>query len=394
MARRRYQKPQPKRRGSQWTILVREDVSINGQRQRRLKRVPLGPSRLTKADAERLRDDYLAAINHPNVGIGGACLFRDFAQTYERDVLPTLASTSRQRSLSVLKNYLNPEFGELMLREITLEPLQGYFVRLQQTKLSFESVDKIRDVLSAMLRTAVEYGRLLSNPAEKVRLRRRKPRGPKPFLRIDQFYTFVDAIAEPYASMVYVAVFTALRVSELAGLRWRNIHSTSITVEERYCRGDWDQPKSESSRATIPVDQHVIERIHRLKTLEVTIKAGNATRRYKAVKCQGPDDLVFQSVAKGQPMRDNNILARHIKPVATQLKMGWVNWQVLRRSCATWLQQAGVDVKDAQGIMRHSRASTTQDVYQQLVPESQQRAVQRLTAYAEAGRPTVQSSCN
>jgi hypothetical protein len=45
-----------------------------------------------------------------------------------------------------------------------------------------------------------------------------------------------------------------------------------------------------------------------------------------------------------------------------------------------------VDVKDAQGLLRHSRASTTQDVYQQLVPESQQRAVLKLTAYAEACR--------
>jgi len=85
-------------------------------------------------------------------------------------------------------------------------------------------------------------------------------------------------------------------------------------------------------------------------------------------------------------MRDNNILTRHIKPTARKLNPGWVNWQVLRRSCATWLQQAGVDVKDAQGIMRHSRASTTQDVYQQLVPESQRRAVQKLTSYVETGR--------
>ena len=85
-------------------------------------------------------------------------------------------------------------------------------------------------------------------------------------------------------------------------------------------------------------------------------------------------------------MRDNNILTRHIKPAGRKLGIGWVNWQVLRRSCATWLQQAGVDVKDAQGIMRHSRASTTQDVYQQLVPESQHNAVRRLTAYVESGR--------
>jgi len=60
--------------------------------------------------------------------------------------------------------------------------------------------------------------------------------------------------------------------------------------------------------------------------------------------------------------------------------MGWVNWQVLRRSHATWLKLAGADVKDAQGQMRHSRASTTLDIYQQFVPESQQRVVSKLSS--------------
>ncbi len=131
------------------------------------------------------------------------------------------------------------------------------------------------------------------------------------------------------------------------------------------------------------MDAHVIQRIHRLKSLVITIRAGRAYRCYNAVKSCGPDDLVFQSVVKGAPMRDNNILVRHIKPAARKLGMEWVNWQVFRRSCATWLQQAGVDVKDAQGLLRHSRASTTMDIYQQLVPESQRQAVAKLTALAQ-----------
>jgi hypothetical protein len=215
MARRRYQKPAPKKRGEQWTLLVREDYVSNGQRNRKVKRIALGPAKLTRADAERLRDEYLSGINNPAVGIGGACLFRDFVQTYKRDILPTLASTSRERSTSLLENHLNPAFGDLMLREITLEPLQSYFTRLQQSKLSPESVDKIRDVLSAVLRTAVEYGRLLTNPAEKVRLRKRRIARRKPFLRIEQFYQLLEVVCEPYATMMYAAVFTALRVSEL-----------------------------------------------------------------------------------------------------------------------------------------------------------------------------------
>jgi hypothetical protein len=46
---------------------------------------------------------------------------------------------------------------------------------------------------------------------------------------------------------------------------------------------------------------------------------------------------------------------------------------------ATWLKMTGADLKDAQAQMRHSRSSTTLHTYQQFVPESQPRAVDRLS---------------
>jgi integrase len=120
--------------------------------------------------------------------------------------------------------------------------------------------------------------------------------------------------------MVYVAVYTGLRVSEVIGLRWSDIHDQSITIDERYCRGDWAAPKSDASNTTIPVNRKVIERIQRLRTLTVEVRAGRAIRRYRAVKSDGPDDLVFQSVQSGCPMRDNNILARH---TGSAYQAGW-----------------------------------------------------------------------
>jgi integrase len=61
------------------------------------------------------------------------------------------------------------------------------------------------------------------------------------------------------------------------------------------------------------------------------------------VKSAKPNDLVFQSVKDGKPMRDNNVLVRFIKPAARKLGIEFVNWRSLRTSYATWLIEAGAN---------------------------------------------------
>ncbi|MBV9482062.1 MAG: site-specific integrase [Acidobacteria bacterium] len=209
----------------------------------------------------------------------------------------------------------------------------------------------------------------------------KRPRRPKATITPLQFSNLVQLVSEPYATMIYVAVWTGLRVSELIGLKWQCIHDDSITIEERYCRGDWSIPKTDASAATIGVEEHVITRLLALKNLAVEVRAGRAIRKYKAVKSSGPDNLVFQSVRDGLPMNDQNILKRHLQPAARKLGLSFVNWRCLRTSHATWLVQAGADPKSVQGQMRHSRISTTMDIYAQIVPEAQRRALKRLSEF-------------
>jgi integrase len=144
-------------------------------------------------------------------------------------------------------------------------------------------------------------------------------------------------------------------------------------------------PKTEASAATIGVEPEVIDRLLRLSTLTVEVRAGNAVRKHKVVKSGGPDDLVFQSVQTGRPMNDQNILKRHLQPATRKLGLPFVSWRTLRTSHATWLIQAGADPKSAQALMRHSRCETTMNVYAQCVPTSQRRALQQLSAFASGG---------
>jgi ATP-dependent helicase/nuclease subunit A len=257
--------------------------------------------------------------------------------------------------------------------------LQSHFSRMTSSSFAQESKDKIRDVLSSVLGSAQRYGLLVANPMENVQLPpdRRGRRRQKAYLTPALFEALIAKIPEPYASMVCVAIYTGLRVSELAGLRWNDVHANGITIDERFCRGDWGDPKSDASNTTIAVNRCVTERIHRLKILTVEVRAGHSIRKHRVVKADGPNDLVFQSVRDGKPIRDNNILTRFIKPAGRELGMGWVNWRTLRTSHAVWLKLAGADPKDAQGQMRHSRISTTMDIYTQFVPESQVRVVEK-----------------
>jgi integrase len=384
MARRRFQDPTPKRRGAWWVIRYRQDDFVDGQHKRVQREVRLAPVTIGEREARRIAAEHLRPLNQgldSVVTVG----FQSFAtKTYLPIMRRLLAASTYDRYSGVIDHYLLPRFGNMMLRELTPIVLQTYLAGLSDTKLSHESIDKIRDVLSAVLREAVKYQLLVRNPMEGLQLpaERRGRRRSKPYLTPEQFELLIAKMPEPYASMVYVAIFTGLRVSELVGLRWNDIHADSITIDERFCRGDWGAPKSEASNATIAVNRCVIERIHRLKLLTVEVKGGGpgnkAVRKYRVVKCDGPEDLVFQSVRDGKPARDNNTLSRFIKPAARGIGLPWVNWRSLRTSHATWLKMAGADVKDAQGQMRHSRASTTLDIYQQFVVESQQRVVERL----------------
>jgi integrase len=194
-----------------------------------------------------------------------------------------------------------------------------------------------------------------------------------------------------------------LRISELVALKWNDIHGgaisisltaerqqeiedlhgCSITIDETFCRGDWNEPKSASSNATIAINPCVIARIKKLKTMTVEVRAGNSVRKIKIVRKDGPDDLVFQGLYKGKPINDNNVQRLHIKPAAEKLGWDFVNWRCLRTSHATWLKLSGADPKDAQGQLRHSRVGTTLDIYQQFVSEQQHRVVAKLSSLSK-----------
>jgi integrase len=387
MARRRFQDPKPVKVGHFWYLLIWQNTPGAA---RKRQRIQLAPATMPEREVLKIAAERLRPINQGVITAGSAVNFMHFVtDTYEKTALPLLSSAVQKTYQGAIRKHLEPVFGSCCLRDLTPVTLQTYFSGLHAKGAAYPTIVKVRDALSSILRAAVGYEFLQKNPLETLQLPPdKRGRQTKPWITPAQFSTLIDLIPEPYSTMIFVAVWTGLRISELSGLKWRCIHTESITVEQRYCRGDWSCTKTPGSAATIAVDPEVIERIHRLKTLTVDVRAGRAVRHHKLVKASGPDDLVFQSVKDGKPMNDGNILKRYVRPRAQALGLK-VNWRSLRTSCATWMVQAGADPKSVQGQMRHSRISTTMDVYAQFVPEGQKQAQKQLRAYVERSVPNV-----
>jgi Phage integrase, N-terminal SAM-like domain len=201
----------------------------------------LAPANKGEREVKKIAAELLRPMNQGLQTIGSATLFSDYVQnTYGSTLLSLMAKSTRDRYDGIIRNYLTPAFGSKCLRDLSPLTLQQYFSSVSDSKLSYESRDKIRDVLSSILASAVTYGLLVKNPAEGVKLAPAK-RGNriKPFLEPTKFMALLALIPEPYSTMVHVAVYMGPRASEVIGLRWGNVGVDSIAVAERYCRGDW-----------------------------------------------------------------------------------------------------------------------------------------------------------
>src|SRR5579872_366363 len=285
MARRRFQNPKPFREGRFWWLRV-WDTNPNGSRKR--QRLKLAPVCLPVREVHKIAAERLQPLNRGLVVFGSAMNFGDFVtDIYEKTYIPLRSSSTQDSYNGVISKYLKPEFSRLSLRDLTRLTVQQYFSGMAGT-VPYPTISKIRDALSDILRSAVKAEYLIKTPLDELRLPPdKRPRQPKPTITPEQFHELLELVPEPYASMLFVSVWTELRISELIGLKWRCIHTDSITVAERYCRGDWSTPKTSASAATIGVSPEVTARITRLKSLTVDVRAGTGTRHYQAVKSAG-----------------------------------------------------------------------------------------------------------
>jgi integrase len=146
---------------------------------------------------------------------------------------------------------------------------------------------------------------------------------------------------------------TALKVGDLGG-------DGMFHIERRVYRGRVDTPKSRRSKRPIPPTE--------------TTRALFDT--YVSTIDAKPEDWLFSS-ERGTPLSYTNVYRRRIQPALTQVDLGKINFQVLRRTWVTQCAEAEKDPKVRAQLAGHS-VDVSENEYRQPDADVLRRAMRKL----------------
>lgn len=132
--------------------------------------------------------------------------------------MPAAVATTQETYRRDLDEYVLPRFGAYRLGQLPADEIENWLNDEIAAAIAPSSVHRHYRTLRRMLQVAVEKQKILTNPCDRVdppRFAKREMTFPD----WDQVIRLAEAHSERYRALIYVAVDTGMRWSELVGLR-------------------------------------------------------------------------------------------------------------------------------------------------------------------------------
>jgi integrase len=339
-----------------------------------------------KVDAERflvgIEDAKLrGAYVDPAAGRIG---FGEWAERWYATTAHLKPSTRRDYRM-LLDHQVLPVFGDWALASIDTLAVREWRAGLLADGLSPKRAGKALQVLSQILASAVEGGRLARNPATGVKPPKVQ-RKEMHFLDAEQVEWLTAATEVRYRPLVLFAAYTGLRPCELVALRVGRLdllRCTARVVEAavEVSRLEWGPVKTHEAR-TVRMPRSVAEEVaaslaarpHNREALVFTAPMGGPLSRADFVRNYfKPAVLAANEAMAGLPKDQRPA------PLPEGLR-----FYDLRHTCASLLIAQGASVKAVQAQLGHATASITLDTYGHLFPSEMEALANRLELVRDA----------
>ncbi|WP_166512334.1 tyrosine-type recombinase/integrase [Desulfallas thermosapovorans] len=251
---------------------------------------------------------------------------------------------------------LNPLVKNLPMYGVTALDLQDRLSGLSGLKP--KTVKGIYGTLKTAMRQAVAWGILSIDPTVGLRAPR-VPKAEKRVLEARELATLLEA-AKNYKHHVIIRIIaiTGMRLGEALALKWKDVDFGSGTVVVQravntHKRELKPEPKTQSSRRTIPLDE---ETLMFLKDLKNQLQERVGSKKIREV-------LVFYADHDiNIPVRDNTV-RRTLRRVLKSAGLPNITLHDLRHTAGSLLVAAGYPLPLVSSFLGHSSPATTTAVY-------------------------------
>jgi len=152
-----------------------------------------------------------------------------------------------------------------------------------------------------------------------------------------------------------------MRPGEIFGLTWGHVGTDYADIRQRVYRGQIDCPKTFPSIRLAALSDGLLSGLDRWRALCIDTR---------------PEAWVFPS-ERGTPLSRDNVLRRSILPKLASVRLSWVNFQVMRRTHSTLMNNMGVEGKLVADQLGHS-LDVNQNVYTKSPVERRKAIVDQL----------------
>lgn len=150
---------------------------------------------------------------------------RDYLSEWlERHGNANLRPSTKASYQSHIRNHINPYIGDVYLNQLTPGMLDDMFAQLAEKGLSPSSVKYAHRIIGVALEHARKYHYIESNPARDVITKFAKQgKTPDPYTVEEMRQLLAHTAGTDWVLVIVLGGLYGLRLSEIFGLRWRNV---------------------------------------------------------------------------------------------------------------------------------------------------------------------------
>ena len=322
-------------------------------------------SEMNKGEADERRQEFMRGINGGDRTAESArpTTVKEFLEQvylpfYRGKWKESTAGTSENR----IQHHIVKELGGQRLEDLSLVPLQNFLDQKADAGLSHSIVDHLRWDIISMLDMAVAGKTVRVNPATALYTPKAAKKGVGRLMSAEQVEQAIQSVDFREKVILQLAVFAGVRPGELLAIQRQHVKSEASVIEihRRVYRGKFAAPKNGL-----------------IRTIAVPPRSASLLKEWmeKAVE-PNPEAFVFAGET-AQPLWRSSLLDDHIKAKLEPIGLGWVNFQVMRRTHASLGHEAKVDPKVAADQRGHG-IGVALNVYTQSSIKDRAAAAKRL----------------